>query len=354
MKRKKIMLCLLVVVLTMSMLGCSSKNPMEGGNTEGIGEDAGEQKDVVIRVGEKTVGKDEIMFYVLCVKEQYEGYFGQDIWSVDFGNGRTFEDMCKEDILNEIVQLKIITTMAEAEGVVVTEDEADEIADTVREQLEEISDLDILLYHLDTELLESIYHDNYLSSKMFDVVTSDVDTMVPDEEARCAEYQVLTLLTEGTDKNFNQIAQTPEEREETRAKAQELYVQAVTEGTDFLLLATVHSDLEEVSVILGRGEWPEEYDREVFDQAAFALRTGETSLVIEGTHGFYIIHCVNEMEEDATAQAKEAIISARQDEAFQKLYAQWATDFQVIVDEEKWDAITFGDENQTGPTGQME
>ena len=60
------------------------------------------------------------------------------------------------------------------------------------------------------------------------------------------------------------------------------------------------------------------------------------------------------MEEDATAQAKEAIISARQDEAFQKLYAHWATDFQVIVDEEKWDAITFGDENQTGPTGQME
>ncbi len=333
---------LLVLLVAAAILGIFWWQ--KGGSTESAGL-TGENgtafaEDVVIQVGDKKVAREEIMFYVLCVREQYEGYFGSEVWAVDFGNGKTFADMCKEDILNEIVQLKVITSMAESQGVLVTEDEADEIADTVREQMEEISDYDILRYHIDTELLESIYHDNYLSSKIFDVITSDVDTMVSDDEARQAELQVLALLTDGTDKNRNEIAMTEEERAAIGEKAKELWEQA-EEGADFESLATVHSDLAETSFIIGRGDWKEEYDRALFDEAAFSLKTGEISEVIDGPHGFYIIRCVNELDEDATAQAKEEIINERQDTAFRKLYAEWAKEFEVKVDEKKWSEITF-------------
>ena len=344
-QKKRYWIGALVVLLIAGVVGgffwWQKGNGAESAGLTGEG-GASFAEDVVIQVGEKKVTREEIMFYVLCVREQYEGYFGSEVWTVGFGNGKTFADMCKEDILNEIVQLKIITSMAESQGVLVTEDEADEIADTVREQMEEISDYDILRYHIDTELLESIYHDNYLSSKMFDVITSDVDTMVSDEEARQAEFQVLALLTNGTDKNRNEIAMSEEEREALREKAKELWEQA-DGGADFESLATVHSDLAETSFIIGRGAWKEEYDQAIFDEAAFSLKTGEISQVVDGPHGFYIIRCVNEMDEDATAQAKEAIINERQDTTFRKLYAEWAKEFEVIVDEKKWEEITFED-----------
>lgn len=321
------------VLLACALTACGSKDKKGVGQELGTGEDA--KEDVIVWVGDKEVTRDEIMFYVLCVREQYEGYFGKEIWSVDFGNGRTFEDMCKEDILNEIVQLKVITSMAEKNGVEVTEDEADEIADTVREQLEEINETDAAKYHITTELLERIYHDNYLSSKMFDVVTGEVDTNVPDTEARRAHFQVLTILTKGTDRNRNEIDMTPEEKSEARTRVDELWTQA-SESEDFAAFAAVHSDLEETDLVIGRG-----VQETAFDRAAFRLKTGELSKVVEGRNAFYIIYCVNEFDEDATAQTKEDIISDRQEEAFKALYGGWVKDFKVTVDEAEWAGITF-------------
>lgn len=336
----RFVLCGVLAVALFANAGCDKANGLdEAGLNQGISEDE-IQKGVVLRVGEKTISYDEVMFYVLCIKEQYEGYFGSDIWTVDFGGGNTFEDMCKEDILNEIVQLKIITSMAEEQGVVVTEDEADEIADTVEEQMEEIAKSDRERFHITTELLEQIYHDNYLSSKMFDVVTSDVDTMVSDEEARQADFLVLTLLTKGKDKNLNEIDLNQEEIELTEKKAEELLQQAA-EATDFESLATVHSDLQEISITVGRGEMGD-----AFDAAAFSLHTGELSPVIKGENAFYIVYCVNEIDEDATAEAKERIIGERQDAAFKAIYEEWKQKFTVKVDEKRWAEIRFVDEEE--------
>lgn len=347
--RKRFVAAALAVCLCASMLsGCKSG----GGQEDGGGQEESEDKqgDIIIRVGDKEVARDEIMFYVLCVRQQYEGYFGSEIWSVDFGGGQTFEDMCKEDVMNEIIQLKVITSMAEQQNVVVTEDEADEIADTVREQLEEITGQDAVRYNITTELLERIYHDNYLSSKMFDVATANVDTNVADEEARCAQFQVLGIVLQGEDKNGNEVSLTEEERTNARERAEELREQA--EGSaDFYSLAAVHSELDEVEMTISRGVMGD-----AFDEGAFALKTGELSPVIDGGDAYYIVYCADEMDEDATAQAKEAIISDRQDEAFCSMYEEWAKQFTVEVDEEKWTGIRFYDktpdiENTVGRSG---
>lgn len=343
---------LLMLLLVISCMAACGKD--KGVSDEVIGsEKAGEQEqDIIIQVGEKTVGLDEIMFYVLCLRQQYEGYFGEEIWSVDMG-GRTFEDMCKEDILNEIVQLKVITTMAESQGVVVTEDEMAEIRDTVAEQMEEIDPLDAILYHIDQELLESIYRDNYLSSKMFEVVTSDVDTVVSDEEAHHAQFMVLTLLTKGEDKNYNQVSLSAEEKEEVLTRAQELrdqLVEVMEDGTaeevaaEFESLAVMYSDLSEINYTLARGDMGDA----AFDRAAFALRTGGISRVIEGEQGIYLIYCVNEWDEDATAEAKEEIILARQDAAFRGIYDEWMRGVTVHVEEEKWEEVSFLAEDLLG------
>ena len=344
-------LLLVLMLVALCFTACDKKNEIID---EVIGSEETQEpvSDVIIQVGEKTVGLDEIMFYVLCLRQQYEGYFGEEIWSVDM-DGRTFEDMCKEDILNEIIQLKVITTMAESQGVVVTDDEMTEIRDTVAEQMNEIDPIDAILYHIDEELLLNIYHDNYLSSKMFEVSTSDVDTVVSDEEAHHAQFMVLTLLTEGTDKNFNQISMTQEEKDEAWARAQELradIIDVMEYGTDeevaaaFESMAIMNSDLAEIHYTIGRNEMKDA----AFKREAFALKTGGMSRVVEGDKAIFVIYCVNSYDEDATAEAKEEIILARQDDFFRSIYEEWLRNIEITVDEEQWTKVSFTAEDLLG------
>jgi len=315
---KKRLLILFMLLAALSLAACGKEEKNE--ETAQVVETPVEN---IITVGDKGVGRDEIMFYMLCIREQYEGYFGKDIWNVSFGD-KTFLDMCKDDVLGEIVQLKVITSKADEQGIVVTEDEVEEIADTVRQQMEEISDEDKQRYHITTELLEKIYHDNYLSSKTFDVVTADVNTSVSDEEARVATFEVLTL-------NYDIAG-----RQDVLLKADELLKQAQTEGTDFYSLASVHSNAAEINYTI-----PEGVMEKAFDRTAFSLKTGEISNVIVGDEKCYIVHCVNEKDEDETAENKEKIINSRQTEAFKKVYEVWAKDYGVKVDEQKWAEINM-------------
>ena len=316
--RKRLLILTLIIAMVTCLGACGKKTDTPEGQVE---EES--QVENIITVGEKGASEDEIMFYMLCIKEQYEGYFGKDIWDVSFGK-KTFLDMCKDDVLGEIVQLKVITAKAEELGIVVTEDEVEEIADTVRQQMDEINDEDKARYHITTELLEKIYHDNYLSSKTFDVVTADVNTSVSDEQARVASFEVLTLNYE------------PSGRQEVLLKADELQKQATAEGTDFYSLATVHSNEPEIQYTI-----PEGVMEKAFDRAAFSLKTGEISGVIVGDEKCYIVHCLNELDEDETAENKEKIINERQTEAFKKVYEGWAKDYGVKVDEEKWKEINM-------------
>lgn len=283
-------------------------------------------EDIIITVGDKKVSRDEIMFYMLCIREQYEGYFGKEIWDVSFGN-KTFLDMCKDDVLSEIVQLKVITQKAEEEGIGVSEDEAEEIADTVLQQMEEIQDADKVKYNITTELLEKIYHDNYLSSKMFDVVTANVDTSVSDEEARVAKFEVITLKYD------------EEAKQDVLLKADELWQQASAEGADFYSIATVYSDIPQIEYTLHTGQM-----EVAFDRSAFALKEGEISRVIVGKDACYIVRCSLEMDEDDTASNKEDIINERQTEAFKTIYEGWAREYGVKVDEDKWSQINMDNE----------
>ena len=102
---KKRLLSILVMLMTAVLFaGCGQKE-----NTEEVKEAPAEASENIITVGDKGATEDEIMFYMLCIREQYEGYFGKEIWDVSFGT-KTFLDMCKDDVLNEIVQLKVITS----------------------------------------------------------------------------------------------------------------------------------------------------------------------------------------------------------------------------------------------------
>ncbi len=62
---------------------------------------------------------------------------------------------------------------------------------------------------------------------------------------------------------------------------------------------------------------------------------------METQYGYHILYCVSDYDEDATLEKKEEIIAQRQNDTFKDLYADWASDIKVDVNEKVWNEMKF-------------
>ena len=131
------------------------------------------------------------------------------------------------------------------------------------------------------------------------------------------------------------IHDSPDEKAKAQALkwAEQLQLRAV-KTKDFLTLAKDNTDATTQELVVGKSST--KLEKAALD-AALALKKGEVSSVVEGTQGYYIIYCVNDMEEDATQARKEVIIAKRQNRLFQKKYNIWLNKCDVNISEDFWD-----------------
>ncbi len=296
--------------------------------------------ELIAMVGDIRVYYNEAMVYLKSVQENYEAEYGKDIWNADiFGDGKTFGEQIKREVLNQITELKVIGEKAKEEGISLTEDELAEVKTLAQEHFEGLSDADIDRYLVTKELLEKVYADNMLAEKAFESLTLNIDTNVSDLEAKQITVQQILIYGANVDKEGNITPFSAEERENAYDKAKALLEQA-KETDDFHTLAEANSEADTIEYTFGRGQGPKEYSA-AFEQAAFTLKTGEVSDLISTEYGWHIIYCVTDFNKDATIQVKESIIDERRTKMFADLYSEWSSDYDVVVNSEAWDAVSF-------------
>ena len=148
-------------------------------------EDSVNAGELIALVGDVKVYYNEAMVYLKSAQENYETDYGKGIWDVDLlGDGRSFEQYIKEEVLKQIIQLKLIREEAEKEGITLTAEEKADAAAYAHEHFSGLFDEDIDRYLVNRELLEMIYSDNILAEKVFETKTIDVDTNVSDITAK--------------------------------------------------------------------------------------------------------------------------------------------------------------------------
>jgi len=288
--------------------------------------------ELMMMVGDTKVYYNEAMVYLKSAEQNYENAYSQDIWDVDiYGNGKTFDLLLKDEIIKQITELKIIKDQAEKQGIILSEDEQAAAKAYAKEHYEGLAVKDIDKYFITEALLQEVYADNILAEKVFERITINVDNYVPDETAKQITVQHILINHKG-----NTASQ---EREQAYQKVQNLWEQA-KETEDFRTLAEANSEAEIIEYTFGRGEGPEEYS-DSFEQAAFTLKTGEVSNIISTDYGWHILYCVTDFNEDATIQVKEDIIEQRGNKMFAELYSEWSTEYDVVVNNEAWNAISF-------------
>lgn len=298
--------------------------------------------ELIAMIGDTKVYYNEAMVYLKSAQKNYEADYGEGIWEADIlGNGETFGSMIKEEVISQITQLKIIKDKATELGIELTEEEIAEANSYAREHYNGLTGADKSRYLITEELLQKIYAENLLASKVFEVQTINVDTNVSDYESKQITVQHILINSVKYDENGNKTALSLEEKEEAYNKVMSLLEQAKT-TEDFYALAEANSAADTIEYTFGRGGGPKEYSA-AFEQAAFTLKTGQVSDIISTDYGWHIIYCVTDYNKDATIQVKEKIIDERRNKIFSDLYAKWSADYDIVINSEAWEAISFAD-----------
>lgn len=287
---------------------------------------------VVVNIGKEGVRYSEILGYCYLLKKQYEDSFGQQLWDYSIADDKTIGDEAKEEILNMVTELKVISSRAKAEKVSLTADEKDEAIQQAEKILRAATKKEKEKYSLTTQSLLEIFESNFLANKMFYIATDDADTEVTDEEARQADIQYLFLRTSGENADGTAMTLGQDEAKAVFKRAKKLLEEA-EETEDFQTFAMKNTEVDRTELILDRESTA--LPSEVVSEA-MELKTGEVSGLIEAEDGYYILYCVNEQDEDATYQKKEDIIARRQEEMFKEKYADWLGNSEISISKSFW------------------
>ena len=298
--------------------------------------------ELIALVGDIRVYYNEAMVYLKSAQENYETDYGKEIWDVDiFGNGGSFGEYIKDEVLKQIIQLKVIRDKASQEDISLTDEERADAATYANEHYTGLSDADRDRYLVTPELLEKVYSDNILAEKVFETLTIDVDTNVPDINTQQITVQNILIYSTELNEEGNRIPLTLELRNKAFDKVSSLLEKARA-GEDFYALAETNSEDKVIEYTFGRGEGPERFS-DTFEQAAFNLKTGETSSIITTDYGWHIIYCVTDFNQEATIKVKEAVIEERRTKLFAGYYSSWSSEYDVVINSDAWDAVSLKD-----------
>lgn len=297
---------------------------------------------LMLVIGDKKVFYNEAMVYLKSAQDNYEQNYGKAVWKADIlGNSETFGKLIKDEVIKQITELKIIRSEAEKEGITLSEEDQAEAASYAREHYSGLSEEDKRRYLITEELLKQVYEDNLLADNVFEKLTIDIDTNVPDAEAKQITVQDIYIQNFNLDSEGKRAALSEEDKEEAYDKVKSLLKQA-KETEDFKALAESNSEAEEIEYTFGKGEGPKEYG-DVFEEKAFSLTTGQVSDILTTDSGWHILYCVTDFNKDATIQVKEKIIEQRRNDMFAELYKDWSADYDIVVDNEAWEDISLED-----------
>lgn len=294
----------------------------------------------VMEVGDAKVYYNEAMVYLKSVQENYETDYGKEIWDCDiFGDGRTFGDIIKDEIMKQIMEVKIICNQAAELGITLSEEELSDARKLAREHYSGLTMTDKEKYFFTQELLVNVYNDNMLAEKVYETVTLNVNTEVSDYEANQRTLQHIFVRNYKLNDEGKREEISADEKLQAYEKLESLREKAL-ETEDFYSLAESNTEDKVIENTFGRMNLPEGYPEE-FTRAVFSLKTGEVSNIITTAEGWYLIYCVNEYNKDATISLKESIIEQRRSDMFSELYTKWSADYDIVVNSETWKSIRY-------------
>ena len=287
---------LLLLILCLSLAGCQKGASLTSG-----------------KKSEKGYSLPEIMVIAMTEKNRYEEVCTEEIWKASVDSNEDFESYLTGQIRDFMEELKVMNLLAQEREMSLTAQERASMAAAAKEYYGNLTKEDIRHMDVTEDEIRAVFEDYCMAEKLVEELTNGINLEVSDSEAKVIRFEQ---------------AETSE-----RSTAEELAAAVSQENADFRRCAEA-AGLTVTERQLGRKEETKE-----FEEAAFALTSGQISGVIESDGLFYVLKCTNDYDEEATAARKQVIYEERKRKAFQEIYDNFRETVTLTYTGDPWSKL---------------
>lgn len=331
-KSKQIVLYFLVLILACMTVSCGKTEEKETERPEF-------RDDAVFAVNGVQVTLAEWNLYACPILDEIDNLYGKDIWDYKMDpEGKLFGEALQEYIREKIVNIKVVAGKAPGLDVHLTEDDRTEISLAASEYMEKLTEEQQKEYGITKDMVENVYEDNLLATKVYEYLTLNVDTSTEETEVRHMVLRYIMLPKTYENKSGETVFYSDEEILSRKSR-----IEAVKSALDKNPGATLKDfesdDLTVTDLIVDYNGLKERLPEDMAG-VVFWLREHEISRILESDEAFFIFECVKLSDEEKTKAARIKIIEQREQQVFEEAYIEWKKDVEVINNDPVWKSIT--------------
>ncbi len=337
----RLILLLVCAALVLQLAGCSAVKKLFGGEDEEAALKIEFDEDTLFVIGNRKVSLAEWFLYMQPKAEEMRALYGTEIFDYSLESiDKKMAEALKEEVKSNIVYIKTVCGQAQSLGIALNEDDMIDVNLMVEDYLLELSDMpehDRELFEklgINEELIRKTYADNQLATKVYEYLTLNVDTTIPEDDVRFMILQYVTFLKYKTGQNDENTEMTEEELEAVKTEA-EAFETRVRTDESVTKLSDMGDSVTVSELIIDKAGLEDSLGERIADEA-FALKQGQISPLIETEEAFFLLDCISESDTEMTNAAKVKIIEERQATVFDESYAKWEEQTPVYTNEALW------------------
>lgn len=254
-------------------------------------------------------------------KKVIEDIYGGEIWSVEL-NGLSFEDNVKSSLKDFLARMTCMKLMAAANQITLSGEEKTQIQSCAQAYFSQLTQEEADAMGITEADAQEVFTSYYYYNRLMEVLTSDMETEVSDNDARIVQVESIYVKKTEKDqtKNLQNILK--------KAKSTE----------EFLTVAESYDEGGQITMNISRNQLPAE-----IEEVVFSMTDDQISDVLETENGYYIFHCVEDYDREATAKHKAELLDELKEEYFSQEYDNFVANLTAQFNEKAWEKIILSD-----------
>lgn len=288
---KKIVALALSSLLCISAVGCSSKSS---------------DSEVVATVNGSNITVKQYKSTLELYKESLEAMYGTTIWDTEVEDGVKYKDKFKEIMLDQMIDIEAVIQKAKKDGLTPSKEEVDKAFEELKKNIDadeeykkKLKDKGIDDTYLRQQQEQDLTIQKYKENFEKNVKISDEEMKKYYDEHKKDYYKdevkASHILISTVDENGKELSEA--KKKEAKKKAEEVLKKAKS-GEEFSQLAKEYSDDTGSAANGGDlGYFTKGQMVEPFEKAAFSLKVGQISDIVESQFGYHIIKVYDKIDE---------------------------------------------------------